>query len=84
MLLIVRQEDADSDLDASNPYRYLDRQLVKVEKVIHNPDSWGIDPDYTDVEMTGFEVEDPSDDNEFMCRLFITFQYRHDYQNPEA
>ncbi len=84
VMLIVRQEDADADLDDSNPYRYLDRMLVKVEKVIHNPDSWGINPDYTDVEMTGFEVEDPTDDNEFVTRLWIKIDYRHDYQDPEA
>jgi hypothetical protein len=58
--------------------------VTEVEKAIHTPDSWGIDPDYTDVSITGHEVDDPTDDNEFVARVGITFQYRHDYQDPAA
>ena len=84
VLLIVRAEDADPSLDASNEYRYLDRMLVAVQKVIHTPDSWGVSPAFTDVEMTGHVVEDPSEENEMMARLSITFTYRHNYQDPES
>lgn len=84
VLIIVREEDADAVTDASNPYRYLDRMVTEVEKVIHTPDAWGVDPDYTDVQITGHEVDDPTDDNEFMARLLVEFKYRHDYQDPSA
>lgn len=84
VLLIVRAEDASADVDASNEYRYLDRMLVEVQKVVHTPDSWGASPTFTDVEMTGHVVEDPSEDNELMARLSIQFTYRHNYQDPTA
>jgi hypothetical protein len=82
-LIIVREEDASEALDDSNPYRYIDRMITAIEKVVHTPDSWGIDPDYTDVVVGGHAVEDPSEDNELMARIFITFTYRHNYQDPE-
>lgn len=84
VMVIVREEDADAVTDGGNPYRYLDRMVTKVEQAIHTPDSWGIDPDYTDVQITGHQVEDPTDDNEFVARVFVEFRYRHDYQDPEA
>jgi len=82
VLVIVREEDADAVTDDSNPYRYLDRMVMEVERAVHTPDTWGVDPDYTDVLVTGHEVEDPTDDNEFVARVFIEFRYRHDYQDP--
>lgn len=84
VMVIVRQEDADAVTDAGNPYRYLDRMVTQVEAAVHTPDSWGIDPDYTDVMVTGHEVQDPSEDNEHAARVFIEFRYRHDYQDPTA
>ncbi len=84
VMIIVRQEDAQADTDDSNPFRYLDRMITEVEKVVHTPDSWGVSPDYTDVEITGHEVDEPTDENEYVARLFITFTYRHDYQDPES
>lgn len=84
VLVVVREEDADATLDGGNAYRYLDRMVGEVEKVLHAPDSWGLDPDYTDMWTTGHVVEDPSDQNELMARVFVQFQYVHDYQDPSA
>lgn len=84
VMVVVRQEDADGVTDGGNPYRYLDRMVTLIESAVHTPDSWGIDPDYTDVMVTGHEVQDPSEDNEHAARVFIEFRYRHDYQDPSA
>jgi hypothetical protein len=90
VMVIVRVEDADDTLDgdgtagSANPYRYIDRMLTEVQKVVHTPDQWGTVPDFTDVAMTGHVVEDPTEANELEARLFIEFSYRHDYQNPGA
>lgn len=84
VLIVARAEDADEHLDDANPYRYLDRLVTAVEKQIHAPDSWGLDPDFTDVAIIGHDVQDPSDDNEVAALLRLSFKYRHDFQNPEA
>jgi len=84
VLLTVRTEDADATVDAGNPYRYLDRMVVEVERTIHDPDAWGIDPDYTDAMVMGHEVADPDEQNELQAVIRLQFRYRHDYQDPES
>lgn len=79
--IIVRTEDV-TDQQEFNPYIMLDERVAQVEQVVHAPDSWGISPAFTDVVVTGHTVEDPTEENELMARVFITFRYRHDYQNP--
>jgi hypothetical protein len=82
VLVQGRAEDADATLDAGNPYRYLDRLVVQVEKKVHAPDSWGIDPDFTDVVCTGHVVADPDESNVVAAVVQLTFTYRHHYQDP--
>lgn len=82
--IVCRSEDASPSLDGGNPFRYLDRMLTEAEKRIHAPDSWGMDPAFTDVQIDGHEVLDPTEDNELLVRLLLTFRYRHDYQDPGA
>jgi hypothetical protein len=84
VVVVARAENADPVTDGGNGYRYLDRLIVEVERVVHDPDSWGLTPAFTDVQVDGHEVADPTEDNELMARVFLTFRYRHDYQDPEA
>lgn len=84
VLIVGNAEDADATLDAGNPFRYLDRLVADVERVVHAPDAWGVDPDYTDVQVTGHTVLDPSEDNTVAAVLAITFTYRHHYQDPDT
>lgn len=84
VVLVARAENADPSLDGGNAYRYLDRLVVEVERVVHDPDSWGFSPTFTDVQVDGHEVLDPDENNEVVGRVFMTFRYRHDYQDPEA
>lgn len=79
-----RSEDADPALDGGNPYRYLDRLVTLAEKKIHNPDSWGLNPDFTDVSIEGHEVRDPDESNPMHAVLRLAFTYRHDALDPEA
>ena len=86
--IIVRMEDADPVLDVGtdgepNPYRYFDRMRVLAEKKIHEPDSWGFDPDFTDVKINGHEVDNPSEKNELEGLMRLTFTYRHSITSPE-
>lgn len=82
--ILANGEDADATLDAGNAYRYLDRLVVLAEKKIHAPDSWGLSPDFTDVQINGHDVNDPSADNQVQAHLRLTFTYRHHYQDPET
>jgi hypothetical protein len=82
--VIVREEDADPVADLGNAYLLLDRRVGQVESAIHTPDSWGSNPQFTDVYVSGHQVIDPSESNEFMARVSVVFRYRHDYQNPGA
>jgi hypothetical protein len=84
VFLTARAEDAHPTTDAGNPYRYLDRLVVLAEKKIHDPDSWGLNPDFTDVVVNGHDVSDPTEENEVTALMRLTFTYRHDYQDPEA
>tara|TARA_R110000796_G_scaffold229663_2_gene347055 strand:+ start:814 stop:1257 length:444 start_codon:yes stop_codon:yes gene_type:complete len=82
VVIVAREEDADDEIDGGNSFRYLDRLITQVEMLIHNPDSWGVSPDYTDVQITGSEVADPDESNELYARVFVQWSYRHDYQDP--
>jgi hypothetical protein len=85
VLLTVGIEDADATIDAGNAFRYLDRQVVLIEKKIHDPDSWGPNPPFTDVLVNGHDVSEiEGDDTKVDAFVRLTFRYRHHYQNPEA
>lgn len=80
-----RTGDADATLDGSNPFRYLDRLLTQVEAKIHAPDSWGINPSFTDVVVNGHDVDEVEGD-QFSVDGFVrlTFTYRHHASSPEV
>lgn len=82
VMIVARVENTDATLDAGNPYFYLDRLVAAAESVLHVPDSWGPAPGFADVRVDGHEVADPTEDNELVARLFITFKYRHLISNP--
>ena len=82
--IIGHVEDASVSLDASNAYRYLDRLVTLAEKKVHAPDSWGLNPDFTDVRINGHDVRDPEDESTVEALLRLTFTYRHQLANPEA
>lgn len=83
-LLLALAGDADATLDGGNPYRYLDRMVTEVEKVIHEPDEWGPAAPVTDVWIAGHDVIDPDEENEVAARISITFKYRHYYKDPSV
>ena len=83
VLITAASEDADATIDAGNPFRYLDRQVVLAEKKIHDPDSWGPNPPFTDVAVNGHDVVDPDEENQVRALLRLTFKYRHHFQDPE-
>jgi len=82
VLLIALVGNADPDMDGSNAYRYLDRMVTEVEKVIHVPDAWGPAAPVTDVWIQGHDVVEPDEENEIAARISLTFKYRHDYRDP--
>lgn len=83
--ITARMEDADPDLDAGNPYRYLDRLVAAAESQVHNPDEWGVNPAFSDVQIAGHDVAFPEEgDTEVAALLRLTFKYRHHYQDPGA
>jgi hypothetical protein len=82
--ILAQAEDADATIDAGNPYRYLDRLVSQAEQVIHEPDDWGLDPDYTDVQILGHEVRPPSDDVTLAALLRLQFTYRCSIATPQA
>lgn len=83
VVLQVNVEDADATEDESNPFRYLDRMVVEVEKLMHSPDQWGPSPSFSFVEINGHEVSDPDEDSTLAAMLRLTFQYRHRFDDPE-
>lgn len=82
--IVCNAEDADGVLDGGNAYRYLDRLVTLAEKAIHDPDEWGLDPAFTDVQIVGHDVSEPTEDNQVAAQLRLQFRYRHSYQDPEA
>ncbi len=78
-------EDGDGTAGSANPYSYLDRMVVAAEKLIHTPDSWGLDPAFTDVTVTGHDVAGPEDGEELhtvAALLRLTFRYRRSIEDP--
>lgn len=82
LMIVARVEDTNDSDDEGNPYFYLDRLVTLAEATIHNPDTWGAAPLFNDVRVEGHEALDPNEDNEIAARLFVTFTYRHNYQDP--
>ena len=83
--LVARIEDASPTTDGGNAFRYLDRLVVLLEKKVHAPDSWGLEPDFTDVACNGHSVDNvEGDPTSVIAYVLLTFTYRHDFQNPEA
>lgn len=87
----ARAADADDTLDgdgsagSANPYSYLDRMVVEAEKLIHTPDTWGLQPAFTDVRVTGHDVAGPEDGEELhtvAALLRLTFRYRRSIEDP--
>jgi hypothetical protein len=81
----ARRDRADATLDGGNPWKYLDRLVVLLEKKVHAPDSWGVNPDYTEVVINGhtpYAID--GDETTVYADVLITFTYRHSYLNPEA
>jgi hypothetical protein len=80
--LIVSISDADEVVDGGNAYRYLDRMVVEIEKVVHAPDTAGIVPGFSDVVVAGHDVEGPDETGELGAFISLSFSYRHHYQDP--
>ncbi|MBL8752268.1 MAG: hypothetical protein JNK15_03120 [Planctomycetes bacterium] len=77
-------ENADATLDGGNAFRYLDRLVALAEQQVHDPDEWGIEPAFTEVQINGHDVLDPANDHQVQAELRLTFTYRHHYQDPGA
>lgn len=78
-------EDGDGTPGSANPYDYLDRRVAEAEGLIHTPDSWGLDPAFTDVTVNGHDVADPEAGESFdtvAALLRLTFRYRRSIQDP--
>lgn len=84
VLVTVNHEDADATLDDGNPFRYLDRQVVLVEQLVHTPDLWGPSPPFSYVEVNGHEVNPPDEETTATAFVRLTFLYRHQFDDPEA
>lgn len=79
--ITARVDDASESLDDGNPFLYIDRLVGLAEKQIHSPDSWGLEPDFTDVRIDGHDVADPPLEHDWMvveALLRLTFTYKHD------
>lgn len=85
--------DADDDLDgdgtpgSANPYGYLDRCVTQAEQLIHSPDTWGLNPAFTDVRVDGHDIAAQADGEEqfqVTALLRLTFNYRHKIEDPET
>lgn len=81
--IVCNDEDVEAG-DADNPYRYLDRLVALAEKKIHAPDSWGLDPGFTKVEIVGHNVFDPGSEFSRAAVLRLVFQYRQSLEDPEV
>lgn len=78
-------EDGDGTPGSANPYSYLDRRVAEAETLIHTPDSWGLDPAFTDVIVNGHDVADPEPGEEphtVAALLRLTFRYRRTIEDP--
>ena len=90
--IAARASDADDTLDgdgstgSANPYSYLDRLVTQAEQLIHTPDSWGLQPAFTDVRVDGHDIATPEageEAHQVYALLRLTFTYRHSIEDPE-
>ncbi len=81
--ILASAGDADEELDDGNPFRYLDRLVSQIEQTIHAPDQWGVDPDFTDVQILGHDVRPPNDEQVMGALVRLQFTYRHTIQTPQ-
>jgi hypothetical protein len=84
--ITARIDDA-ADTYAGDSFAYLDDLVALAEKKINSPDSWGLDPGFTDLRIDGHDVADPPGVDEFTevsALLRMTVVYRHHYQDPGA
>jgi hypothetical protein len=77
--IFAQREDASASLDASNPVRYLDRLVVLAEKAVHSG-PWANE---TIATLQGHEVAPPGDPNVLEALVTVSFEYRHNFDNPE-
>lgn len=71
--------------DEGIPALYIERLVTEVEKVVHSPDSWGLNPDFTDMQVTGHDVLWPDGEESLIgAEIQLRCQFRHNYQNPEV
>lgn len=82
ILITVRAEDASPTTDASNAFRYLDRMVVLAEKQLVAAD-WSQSPGFTDFQLTGHDVAEPTEVNEAKARIRVTVKYRHQFDDPD-
>lgn len=80
VLLRSGVERASPTLDGGNAQRYMDRLLTLAEKAVH-ASTW---PDEVIVSLEGHEVAPPGEANQIEALLTITFEYRHEFADPEA
>jgi hypothetical protein len=80
VMLVVRREDADAELDGSNPVRYLDRIIATAERSVHSA-PW---PNEEEPTIEGHEVEPPSDSHDFAAYLSVQVEYRHNRNDPDT
>jgi hypothetical protein len=82
--LVVRSEDVGAG-DEGNAFRYLERQVVLLEKQIHAPDSWGPDSKFADVVVNGHSIDNVDGDvTSVIAYVLLTFTYLHALADPEA
>lgn len=78
-------EDATEADDGSNAFRYLDRLVGMAEAAMHAPDSWGVDPGFTDLVIDGHDVAEISDEDQSVSALLrLTVTYQHSLSGPQA
>lgn len=81
VLVVGHTEDTDPTLDGGNPYAYLDRLVSQVEQAMHLPDTWGVNPAFTDGWVDGHQVQEPAQEAQIVAVVNCTFHYRHHYQD---
>lgn len=81
-------EDADTDPgpagDEGLALLYAERLVSDLEATVHQPDAWGVHPDFTDVLVTGHDLIDPDDSTMVGVVALLEFTFRHDILDPGA
>jgi hypothetical protein len=80
---VVVDQTAAIEADGTNLYATLDRALSCVEQIVHAPDSWGLDDDFTDVSIVSTEASDPRDELTLAGAVRLQFRYRHSIEGPQ-